>query len=62
MTAVHTIYRVGLRCCNRFVIGQLSPYNLPRFDQPAATASGEANDFRLQPINRPPGRKNYGAL
>ncbi len=47
MTAVHKMYRVGLWRCNRFVIGQLSAYNFPRFDQLGATASGEANDFRL---------------
>jgi len=59
---LHIMDRGGRSCCNGFVIGRLSPYNFPRFGQLAAPAFRDANDFRLKPIDRPPGRKNYGAL
>ena len=58
----HIMGRGGRLGCNGFVIGRLSPYNLPRFGQLAASAFYDANDFRLKPMNRPPGRKNHGAL
>ena len=58
----HIVGRGGRYGCNGFVIGRLSPYNLPRFGQLAAPALYDANDFRLKPINRPSGRKNDGAL
>lgn len=58
----HIMDRGGRFSCNGFVIGRLSPYNFPRFGQLAAPAFRDANDFRLKPIDRPPGRKNYGAL
>ena len=56
------IVRADAQFCNRFVIASVSAYNFTRFDSLATLVSGAANDFRFDPINRPPGRQNDGAL